>query len=379
MPGSRTQIHFLPVDRSALRAFQTGVSLHSHTEHSREQMRIMPRYLEQMPIVGHLYLRELDRYRRDNGGELPDFSKAYWRGPLGARAAYVLEQRQIEGLGLTPVVSLTDHDNIEAGLLLNSEEKSARVPVSVEWTAPYEESYFHLGIHNLAPAKATRLMEEMAEYTRQPNPRELRDVLEELDADSSVLIVLNHPLWDMGGVGPARWSALVNEFMRAHVGLVHALEINGLRAWQENMGIVQMAQELGCPVVSGGDRHGLEPNAVINLSRAESLAEFVDEIRNGRSSDIAVLPQYGEPLILRHMLTAWDAVREHPALLDRQCWINRIYVHCDDGIERPLSALWTEGAPEWIDPCLKVVGVLANKMLRAPFRLAYSATGSATL
>jgi len=51
MPASRTQIHFLPVDRSTLRAFQTGVSLHSHTEHSREQMRTMPRYLEQSGVA----------------------------------------------------------------------------------------------------------------------------------------------------------------------------------------------------------------------------------------------------------------------------------------------------------------------------------------
>src|SRR6202030_885170 len=156
---------------------------------------------------------------------------------------------------------------------------------------------------------------------------------------------------------------VATRFLRTYGQRIHALEINGLRSWQENLGVVHMAQQSGHPVVSGGDRHGLEPNATINLTRAVNFAQFAQEIREERTSDIAILPQYGEPLYLRHLLTAWDAVREHPQL-ERQRWIARVFIRCEDVTERPLSHIWTQGAPRWIDPCLSVIGVLAS----APFR-----------
>jgi hypothetical protein len=109
-----------------------------------------------------------------------------------------------------------------------------------------------------------------------------------------------------------------------------------------------------------------------------TFAQFAEEIREERTSDIAILPQYGEPLYLRHLLTAWDAVREHPQLA-RRCWIARVFVRCDDGLERPLSHIWTEGAPRWIDPCLNVIGVLASAPFRTVGRLANLADVSAML
>ena len=42
----RTQIHFLPSQKSVLRAFRTGVSLHGHTELSQEELSGLPRHLE---------------------------------------------------------------------------------------------------------------------------------------------------------------------------------------------------------------------------------------------------------------------------------------------------------------------------------------------
>jgi hypothetical protein len=298
-----------------------------------------------------------------------DFSRAYWRGPLDARSAHDLERKQIERLDLPAIVSLTDHDNIDAGLQLRSEDIASDAPVSVEWTVPFEQTYFHIGVHNMAAHHAPSIMRRMAEYTREPGTQALGQFLEQLDADQNVLIVFNHPLWDMAGIGREITLAAVIRFLRTYGLRIHALEINGLRSWPENMGVVHMAQESGHPVVSGGDRHGLEPNATINLTRAVNFAQFAQEIREERTSDIAILPQYGEPLYLRHLLTAWDAVREHPQL-ERQQWIARVFVRCEDGTERPLSHIWTKGAPRWIDPCLSVIGVLASAPFRAVGRLA---------
>jgi len=42
-------------------------------------------------------------------------------------------------------------------------------------------------------------MQRLAAYTHQPSTEVLGQLLEELDADRSVLIILNHPIWDMAG------------------------------------------------------------------------------------------------------------------------------------------------------------------------------------
>jgi len=373
----RTQIHFLPSHRSVLRAFRTGVSLHSHTELSQEELSGLPRHLERMPVVSHFFCREIERYRAKTGQPV-DFSRAYWRGPLDAHSAHELEKRQIEMLDLPAIVSLTDHDNIDAGLQLRAEGIVADAPVSVEWTVPFEPTYFHVGIHNMAADRARSLMRRMASVTREPSAQALGALLEELDADPNALIVFNHPLWDMRGIGHQPTVATAERFLKTYGQRLHALEINGLRCWRENLGVVHLAQESGHPVVSGGDRHGLEPNATINLTRAANFAQFAREIREERTSDIAILPQYGEPLYLRHLLTAWDAVREHPQL-ERQRWIARVFIRCEDGIERPLSHIWTEGAPRWIDPCLNVIGLLASTPMRTVGRLANLADVSVML
>ena len=368
MNPARTRIHFLPPHRSVLRAFRSGVSLHSHTDFSREELSSLPRHLERMPVVSNFLRWEIEQYRARTGRTV-DFSRAYWRGPLHPRSAHELERKQIEALGLPAIVSLTDHDNVDAGLLLRSEGIVSDALVSVEWTVPFELTYFHIGVHNIAAEHAASLMSLMTTYRQQPELPELGQMLEVLDADPGVLVVLNHPLWDMAGIGRYLTLATVRQFLRTFGLRIHALEINGLRSWEENLGVVHLAQESGHPIVSGGDRHGLEPNATINLTRAMNFAEFAEEIREERTSDIAILPQYGEPLYLRHLLTAWDAVREHPQL-ERPRWIARVFVRCEDGTEQPLSSIWPKGAPPWIDPCLNVIGVLASAPFRAVGRLA---------
>jgi hypothetical protein len=377
MKPVQTQIHFLPSHRPAIRAFRTGVSLHSHTECSREELSGLRRHLERMPVVSHFLRREVEAYQARNGHPL-DFSRAYWRGPLDARSAHDLERLQIEDLNLPAIVSLTDHDNIDAGLQLRREGTASEAPVSVEWTVPFEHTYFHVGIHNMPPDQASCLMRRMAAYTQEPGEQALGQFLEELDADRSILIVFNHPLWDMKGIGREPVQAAATRFLRMYGPRLHALEINGLRSWEENLGVVHLAQELGHPVVSGGDRHGLEPNATINLTRAENFAQFAQEIRDERTSDVAILPQYSEPLFLRHLLTAWDAMRDHPQL-ERQRWVARVFVRNTDGTEQTLSEIWKQGAPRWIDPCLNVLGFLASAPLRMVGRLANLADVSAML
>lgn len=378
MPPARSQVHVLPLEQPVSRIFRSGVSLHSHTEHSAERLAKLPEHLQRMPVVAHFTRKEIERYRAKTG-EPPDFSRAYWRGPLSAQSAYDLEATQIARLGLRPLVSLTDHDNLEAGLILQAARPDAAIPVSLEWTVPFEKACFHLGVHNIAAEQAPLLLGRMAEFTRNPAAGSLCALLDELDASPDVLIVLNHPLWDIGEVGSNEIVPFIRRFIGSHGRGIHAFEINGLRSWKENAGVAKLAESLTYPIVSGGDRHGLEPNATLNLTRAESFGDFVREIREERMSEVALMPQYREPLVLRHLLTAWDIVREHPHLAERKRWLSRVVVLCEDGVERPLSNVWTEGAPRWIDPCLRVIGLLASPTLRAPFRVAQTVAGSAML
>ena len=275
---ARTQIHVLPSDNSALRAFRTGVSLHGHTEHSLERLADLPALLERIPVVAQFLQLENERHYAATGRYI-DFSRVCWRGPVSASSAHALERRQIEGLGLSALVSLTDHDDLEAGLLLRREHPGSDIPVSVEWSVPFENTYFHIGIHNLPAAQAPALMSAMAEYTSRRDASLLIGLLEHFDALPEMLTVFNHPLWDMARLGAYGTLASAGRFMKAYGQHIHAVEINGLRPWTENMGAVRFAMDWHKPVVSGGDRHGFEPNAVINLTRSTTFAGFVNEIR----------------------------------------------------------------------------------------------------
>src|SRR5260370_41628546 len=80
MVQSRTQVYFLPADGSVTRAFRSGVSLHSHTEHSKERLGDLPRYLERMPVVAQFLQWERKRYHAKTGRAM-DFSCKLTQGP----------------------------------------------------------------------------------------------------------------------------------------------------------------------------------------------------------------------------------------------------------------------------------------------------------
>jgi hypothetical protein len=105
-------------------------------------------------------------------------------------------------LGLQPIVSLTDHDDIESGLALRRTPLAPAAPVSFEWTVPFGPTFFHLGVHNLPTAQARAMFADLREYTRRArNPRGSGELLEVLHAREDLLVVLNHPLWDEADIG----------------------------------------------------------------------------------------------------------------------------------------------------------------------------------
>src|SRR5579863_312506 len=197
------------------------------------------------------------------------------------------------------MVSLSDHDNIEAGLHLKLLDGMQQAPISVEWTAPFEGTEFHIGVHNLPLARATEWMKEFEGFTASPDEEKFGDLLRGLVDERSTLIILNHPFWDGEAIGAERHRRVLRFFLEKYRTILHAVELNGMRSRRENREVIVLGEEIGLPVVSGGDRHGCEPNAVLNVTRAATFNEFAMELREDRHSEIMLMPHFFEPLQLR--------------------------------------------------------------------------------
>jgi hypothetical protein len=377
----QSSISYLWREPEAAKGFATGVSLHSHTNQSKETLDFISELSKDWNILQPV-MRWAERRCKRLTGINPDYAKSYWTPPLTPSLAFDLERRQIEEkLQLPGLVSITDHDDIQAPMLLRTVAASRHIPVSVEWTVPFGTTAFHLGIHNLPSAAGTVWMERFAEFTAIPvetrSPKLLTEMLAELDELPGVLIVFNHPLWDLYRVGRQKHDVLVNEFLAVNGQFVHALELNGLRDWKENRETSTLAGKWNQLVISGGDRHGLEPNANVNLTHAQSFTEFVYEIRRDRWSHVLFMPQYAEPWKHRILQSTLAAVRDYPDFPEgSRLWDERVYHPDAEGVTRPLSQLWTTGrTPALCQAALIAVRMMGAAPVSGGLRLAWNNRG----
>ena len=354
---------------------RTAISLHCHTHHSQEMLDFIPHYAAQIPIVTKLFQRVVNHYETRFDKPI-DFTSAWWTPPVSPRDVWESETWQMEErLQLRGLVSITDHDDIEAGTKLQVLELKNPVPISMEWTVPYDIGYFHLGVHNLPREKATEYAELLLNYTRNPASCELQDLFALLNQLPEVLIVLNHPLWDIEMIGAERHLVALKNFLHDYGTWLHAFELNGFRSWRENDAVMKMANELGFVVVSGGDRHGCQPNTTLNVTRAETFAEFVNEVRSGHSK-ILLMPEYNEALIARTLEAAAELLREYPNLpTEQQIWTDRVFARLASGEVKSLSRMWQRGGPVWVRAAVWMMCCLGSHRLRPALRLALSSEG----
>jgi hypothetical protein len=366
-------ISYLWRDKKAAQGFRSGVSLHSHTNQSRETLDFLANLGNQYPMIRPLLTRLEQRSERMHGVRV-NYAASYWTPPMTPKLAFDLETRQIEKLDIAPMVSLTDHDTINAPMLLRTVPSARQIPVSVEWSAPYGEQSFHLGVHNLPSARANEWMATLADYTATPSDTRLTEILRALDEEPNVLVVFNHPLWDLYLIGKERYEFLVNEFLLVNGNYLHALELNGLRNWDENRAVRRLAEQWNMLLISGGDRHGVEPNANLNLSNASSFTEFVHEIRREGKSDLLFMPQYAQPWKHRLLQSTIDAIRTYPEFPQgSRTWDERVYHPDVNGDLRPLSELWPNGsAPRTMSWLLGMVQLMGAAPLSGGLRLAWS-------
>lgn len=337
----RSTFQFFWQDRRIHNDYRAGVSLHSHTRHSEESLDIIPRYMTRVPLLCNVLRRQSDHF---------DFERAFWTPPLTPRQAYRLEEKQINRqFQLAGLISLTDHDNIRAGSLLRVLDRFRKAPVSTEWTVPFGPTFFHLGLHNLPALEAPKLMRDLAQFTWQPELNTLPDLLETLNSYPDLLVVLNHPLWDEKGIGTENHAWALRQLLERHASRIHALELNGLRSWDENKEVIAIARQIGVPVVSGGDRHGREPNAILNVTHACTFVEFVYEVRYERISHMVFMPQYQEPLKLRILQTVIDVLRDYPENPEgRKSWSDRVFYRLSaSDAPLPISALRHRHSTVW--------------------------------
>jgi hypothetical protein len=363
---------------AVLRRFRTGVSLHSHTLHSHEALDFVPRAVAGIPLVRrglHAFERQ---YERQHGRPL-DYTHVYWTPPLSEREALTLERQQIEdNLQLDSLISLTDHDNIDAASHLELFEDSRGAAVSVEWTVPFGPSFFHLGIHNLPPEQGREWIDRLSAYTARPSVALLYELLVSLAAIPQVLIVLNHPFLDEKGLGAVRHAELLGQFLGKFSHWLHALELNGMRPWTENQAVIALAEARKLSLVAGGDRHGSEPNSVINLTRSRTLSEFVEEVRRNKWSDVLVLRSYREPFRQRFAEALWDILRDYPEHAGRVRWADRVFHRTAAGIYASLATAWKGDGPGIVGAFTALLRLVGSRSVRNTLRLALR-TGSEVL
>jgi hypothetical protein len=372
----KTRLHILHEAKDLSQDAKTGVSLHCHTENSKEMLDFIPHYAEKLPIISYFWKKERDKYLEREGKGI-DFSTAYWSPPLTAHGVYDIEKQQINDAGLNAIVSISDHDSIDGNVKINETTENKVAPISLEWTVPFEYGFFHVGVHNLPKDRAVEITKDLLAYTfsgdETPSNEKLHALFAMLNEISQVLVILNHPLWDIEIVGQERHDILLKHFIKEHGHWIHAFEINGFRTWSENKAVIEMAEALGIPIATGGDRHGCKPNTVINLTNSSTFEEFVEEIRVDKRSEVVLMPEYKQPLHSRQLQSFSEILKLYPEFPEgRQRWFDRVFF--DIGNEKGLTSLaghgWKKGGPTWLRWAIWTLGFLGSAKMRPFFEVA---------
>lgn len=365
---TRSHIHF-EADGKPARDFRTGVSLHGHTLHSKESVDNIYHSANKFAPLQWALRRGAAWYQAHHGVPF-ELSRLWWTPPLSAYQAWGLETRQIrEHFGMNSLVSLSDHDDIEAPMSLQHREECRPMPISVEWTVPFSGTYFHIGVHNLPVDRARALMANLAAYTHGASRVTLHEILETVTSYRDTLIIFNHANWDESNVGEENHMAAVRRFACAYQPFLHAFELNGTRSWARNREIFALAREFGKPLIGGGDRHGKEPNTILNLTNAATFSELAEEVRDG-FSDVLITNQYTEPYCLRILQSLEDVLGEQDDhVYGWRRWCDRAFYRCDDGVTRSLCQAWGDNpaAVRWLG---HGIGLLWNPQFKSAYRMA---------
>lgn len=378
MKPKLANIHF--ESDSAVCRFRTAVSLHGHTLHSEETLDFIYKLAASFRPMAFALQKGEERYRAAHNGQSLDLRRAWWTPPCAPLDAWKLECAHIHNLlDKKALVSLTDHDSIDAPLNLRVLEACRDSPISVEWTVPFENTFFHLGVHNIAPENARETMAGLEAYTDRPEPARLSELLDSLGENPATLIVFNHPNWDERGIGEAVHRDAARRFTAMHLKRLHAFELNGLRPWKENRSVFELASTFGLPLISGGDRHALEANTILNLTNAATFDEFAGEVRKGESH-VLITEQYMEPFTMRILQNLEEILSDQPHhALGWRRWSDRTFYRYEDGTVRSVGQGWDSREPLAVTIFVRGLQLLRHPSLKQAFRFAFAGRNEAFL
>ena len=98
---ANSTISYLWRDQKAAKGFRSGVSLHSHTNQSKETLDFLANLGNQYPVIRPL-LSRLERRSKAAHGVRINYAASYWTPPMTPKLAFDLESRQIEKLDVAP-------------------------------------------------------------------------------------------------------------------------------------------------------------------------------------------------------------------------------------------------------------------------------------
>jgi len=314
--------------------FNSAVSLHSHTIYSKENLGIIARYANRVPIIRALLKRE--NLKRVKSHRSPiDFSSGYWIPPLSPESVYISEKLNIENnLNLTPLISLSDHDDLTGCMILRSIYPKRDIPISFEWTVPLNGHTFHLGVYNIPYFIKDEISEVLRDNKERYNVKRIKEILNTLSMSPDTLIVLNHPLSQISDMKD--FHSGLRGFISEFAPWIHALEING-------------------------------------FTKSYSFSEFVSEIRKERISHIVYLPSYRDNLLERRLESISDFFRyypKHPIGIRR--WTDRVFFRLENGIVRPLSYYWNRTIPFWVKSAVLMISILTSRYIRPTLKVFFN-------
>jgi len=86
------------------------------------------------------------------------------------------------------------------------------------------------------------------------------------------------------------------------------------------------------------------------------------------------MPQYAEPWRHRILRSTIDAVRDYPEFPQgSRTWDERVYHPDANGVARPLSQLWPNGAPPWAMTLgIRLVQMMGRGFVSGGLKIAWS-------
>ena len=154
---------------------------------------------------------------------------------------------------------------------------------------------------------------------------------------------------------------IVRDFIRHVRPWLHALEFNTMQTVKANRRVAAIAEEFDLPVVSGGDRHGFEPNAVLNLTNARTFSEFVHEIRHEKKSIVLFMAHYRRPITVRYAENVNAMIKQYPDMPGREAWYDRVFYRCPDGVTRSFTEMMGDHRAVKISRVvIKILGMVAQ-------------------